>query len=83
VQIVKNTIRPGLRQGQPASGIRVGPKADRIVIFDNKIEGDKVTAVENQAPNGAVSTLAPARPLAVGPEGMPKTGAAHLGPQVR
>jgi polygalacturonase len=83
VQIVKNTIRPGSRQGKPANGIRIGAKADRIVIFDNRIEGDKVTAVENQAPPSAVSTLAPAKPLAVGPEGMPKTGAAHLGPQVR
>lgn len=83
VHLLKNTIRPGARQGKPISGIFIGPKADRIVVFDNKIEGDKVTPVENHAPPSAVIPSAPDKPLAVGPEGASKTGAAHLGPQVR
>ncbi|MBM4042394.1 MAG: hypothetical protein FJ290_28210 [Planctomycetes bacterium] len=79
VHLLKNTIRPAARQGKPVSGILVGPKADRIVVFDNKIEGDKVTPVENRAPDSAVTTQPPAKPLPVGPEAAPKSGAAHLG----
>ena len=79
VHVLKNTIRPVARQGKPVSGILVGPKADRIVVFDNRTEGDKVTLVENRAPDSAVTTQPPAKPLPVGPEAAPKTGAAHLG----
>ncbi|MBM4037193.1 MAG: hypothetical protein FJ290_01650 [Planctomycetes bacterium] len=64
-------------------GILVGPKAERIVVFGNKVEGDQVTPVENRAPEGAVSTEPPAKPLPVGPEAAPKTGAAHLGGDAR
>jgi hypothetical protein len=79
VHILGNTIRPGTRQGRPMSGVLVGPKADRIVVFDNRIEGEKILPLENRAPADAVTSQAPAKPLAVGPEALPRTAAAHLG----
>ena len=83
VHILKNTIRPAAREGKQVSGILVGHKAGRILIFGNKIEGDKVTPIENRAPDDAVATQPPAKLLPVGPEAAPKTGAAHLGGDVR
>jgi hypothetical protein len=83
IHILNNTIRPGTRQGKPAVAVRVDRQADRIVVFGNKVEGAQVAAVASEAPPGAVSTQAPSAPLAVGPDHLPKTGAAHLGPEAR
>jgi hypothetical protein len=79
VYILRNTIRPRTRDGKPMVALLVGPDADRIVFYENTLEGDRVTAVEVRGPKTSVSTRPPAKPLAVGPQGIPKTGAAHLG----
>jgi len=79
VHLLGNTIRPAGRQGKPAVGLLVGPQADRVVFFGNQVEGADAVAVKTQGPASAVSTQAPAKPLAVGPDNIPSTGAAHLG----
>lgn len=79
VHLLKNTIVPGKRGRQQMAGVLVGAKCDRIVIFGNKVKGDNVTAIDNKADESAVSTKAPAKPLAVSPSRAPKNAAAHLG----
>lgn len=79
VHILNNTLRPGAKDGKTMAGVLVCEKADRIVVFGNKVKGDNVTAIENHAGENAVSTQTPTRPLAVGPGRMPKKGARHLG----
>jgi len=59
--------------------VLVGAKADRIVVSGNKVEGADVAAVDNKAAASAVSTAAPAKPLAVGPDNAPPYAAVHLG----
>jgi hypothetical protein len=79
IHLLGNTLRPGTRDGKPLAGVLVGPKADRIVCAGNRVEGDGATALDNRAGEGAVSAEPPARPLAVGPDHLPKHGDAHLG----
>jgi parallel beta-helix repeat protein len=79
VHLLDNTLRPERRGDQAVSGLLVCPKADRIVFAGNKVEGDGVRAVDNQAAPTAVSTERPAKPLRVGPKHIPKGAAAHLG----
>ena len=81
VHILNNTLQPGSRNGKPLSGVYVGAKADRIVIFGNKLGDASAPLMENHARDGAVTAHPPAQPLAVGPSCAPKTAAAHLGPE--
>ncbi|OIO96966.1 MAG: hypothetical protein AUJ92_04675 [Armatimonadetes bacterium CG2_30_59_28] len=78
IHILRNIITPGTR-GTTASAVLVGPKCERVVIFGNEVKGDHVTAINNKAPDGAVTTTAPDKPLAVGPTKAPNEAAAHLG----
>lgn len=83
VHLLRNTVRPGKREGKPLAGLLVGKEAERIVFYGNKVEGAGVTAVKTEGSPSAVRTEAPLQPLAVGPDRIPKTGAAHLGPETR
>jgi hypothetical protein len=81
VHLIGNTLRPSPRKEKPIAGVLVAAEADRTVLFDNRIEGTGVTPLVNQASPSAVRQEAPAKPLAVGPESLPATGGAHLGPE--
>ncbi len=78
IHVLKNTLRPGAREGKPLAAVWVSGQAERIVVHGNRVEPDRAEAVVAQGSKDAVRTRPPERPLAVGPQSAPDDAAAHL-----
>jgi hypothetical protein len=78
IHVLGNTIRPGSPRGKPLAALWVGPRAERIVFSGNRVEPDGSILVTGQDWQSKVRLEPPSTPLAVGPDQMAKTAAAHL-----
>ena len=74
VHLLRNRIRP---TSPRIVGIRVAEGTEGIVIHGNQVEGDQAIVIEGD--RETVSFVAPAAPLAVGPDHAPPDAARHLG----
>ncbi|NOY81472.1 MAG: hypothetical protein GXP31_10765 [Kiritimatiellaeota bacterium] len=80
IHITGNTVRPGSRDGAPMYGIRIGPEAGPIALWNNTLNVASEHAVDNRAGSDALREGPPGAPLAVGPDSAPPDAAAHLDP---